>query len=331
MNCAFRRACAIALGLVSGTLASHAFAAELTLPRNGWTSWEVTAVEDAPAWCCFSAWDEPAAKPCRLDGRSDGYGNRNGETTHSIRVYARLAEGKVERLRALSTTCPVQANTKIEDLGTVAANDSAGWLSALVKQGEHHPLVGHDVLAALAIHGGDVARDALIDVARSDAHDEHRKEAVFWLAHLRGQEGADIATFMMFNDPDADMRKHAAFAVSQSKSPRAAAYLIRLANSDKDANVRAHAWFSLSQTEASEAEEAITVALQKEADRQVRDQAIFALSQLPDERATRALIAVAENRSLPREDRKRAVFWLSQSDSSAAQGYLERVIAKLPD
>ena len=62
------------------------------------------------------------------------------------------------------------------------------------------------------------------------------------------------------------------------------------------------------------------------ADEHVREQAIFALSQLPDERATRALIAAAEDRSLSREQRKRAVFWLAQSESEAAQTYLEKVL-----
>jgi len=59
----------------------------------------------------------------------------------------------------------------------------------------------------------------------------------------------------------------------------------------------------------------------------VREQAVFALSRLPDERATQALIAAAEDRSLAREQRKRAVFWLSQSESSAALAYLDKVLA----
>ena len=62
-------------------------------------------------------------------------------------------------------------------------------------------------------------------------------------------------------------------------------------------------------------------------DDHVREQAIFALSQLPDERATRALIAAAEDRSLSSEQRKRAVFWLAQSESEGAQTYLEKVLA----
>ena len=55
------------------------------------------------------------------------------------------------------------------------------------------------------------------------------------------------------------------------------------------------------------------------------------LSQLPGDRAVKALIEVAQDQSLSREQRKRAVFWLSQSESDAAQAYLEKVLARNSD
>ena len=123
----------------------------------------------------------------------------------------------------------------------------------------------------------------------------------------------------MFNDKDPEVRKHAAFAITQSKSPRVTQDLIRLGNTDKDGEVRAQAWFWLAHTGAPDSEDAIVAALKKDSDDHVREQAIFALSQLPDERATRALIAAAEDRSLSSEQRKRAVFWLAQSESKGAR------------
>ena len=103
-----------------------------------------------------------------------------------------------------------------------------------------------------------------------------------------------------------------------------AADLIRLGNTDRNSDVRAQAWFSLAHTGAPEAEAAIVAAVRKDSDHSVRERAIFALSRLPDERATRALIAAAEDQSLSRQERKRAVFWLAQSESDAAQAYLEQ-------
>jgi hypothetical protein len=314
-------------------LASQVRSAELALPQDGWASWQVEAVEGAPAICCWNSWDnrESARTSCQLDRDRGSFGSRDHETTDAVRVYARVAGGKVERLRVLSATCQVETATPIQELGTVATDNSARWLITLSKSSagaaENNDL-GENVLAALAMHRGDLAHNALVATARGDSRVETRKWAVFWLALLRGTAGADVATSIMFNDKDADVRKHAAFAITQSKSPRVAADLIRLGNTDKDGDVRAQAWFWLAHTGAPQSENAIAAALRKDDDDHVREQAIFALSQLPEERATRALIATAEDQSLSREQRKRAVFWLSQSQADAAQAYLEKVLAR---
>jgi hypothetical protein len=314
---------------------SPAQPAELKLPDEGWVSWQVAAVDDAPAWCCWNSWRDHNASPvaCRLDRRQEGFSTRDrDETTDAIKVYARVAGGKLERLHALSASCPVETETPIRVLENVAADHSARWLIARARQsgGESgsNRSMNESALAGLAMHRGDLALNALADFARNDSRFETRKRAVFWLAMLRGTQGADITSSLMFGDTRAELRKHAAFALSQSKSPRAAPDLIRLGHTDKVGEVRAQAWFWLAQTGASEAESAIAQALRKDTDDDVREQAIFALSQLPDERATRALIAAAEDRSLSVEQRKRAVFWLSQSEADSAQAYLEKVLAR---
>ena len=313
---------------------SPAHAAELALPREGWVSWQVAAVEGAPAWCCWSNWRRPVMLRPRLSDWMTMKASASAtatRTTDTVKVYARVTGGKIDRLQALSATCPVETKTPVQELGSVAADDSARWLIAQAKQGVlkrvKHRSIGESALAALAMHRGDFARDALAAFARDHAR-ETRKWAVFWLAMLRGSEGADITSSVMFNDKDAEVRKHAAFAMAQTKSPRAAADLIRQGNTDKVGDVRAQAWFWLAQTGAAEAEKAIAQALRKDTDEHVREQAVFALSQLPDDRAPRALIATAEDQSLSREQRKRAVFWLSQSESDSAQAYLEKVLAR---
>lgn len=258
MKSAYRWICTGALCLASIALEPRAYAAELTLPRDGWTSWEVAAVDGAPDVCCFASGGNYRNLPraaCRLDGKEQSWGARDDATTDRVRVYARTAGGKLDRFRTLSAACPVEAATQIRDLGSVDENDSARWLAGLVEQKD-------DVVIALAMNRGNAARDALAGVARNDSRRKARKEAVFWLSQVRGQEGADITTSVMVNDKDPDVREHA----------------------------------------------------------------VFALSQLPDELAARSLIAAVENRSLGRELRKKAVFWLSQSDSEEAQKYLERVL-----
>ena len=314
-------------------------AAEPKLPRDGWVSWQAPAVDNAPAWCCWNSWrpGDVAHVPCPLDtmnsrgvGVSVGDGDR-GMTTSALKVYARTAAGKIDRLQVLAAACPVETKTPVQELGDVQADDSARWLIARVKEGsvdaKKQESIGEHALSALAMHRGEVAGGAL----KAFAHDgrvDTRKSSVFWLSMLRGTEGADVTSSVMFSDPEPEVRKHAAFSLSHTKSPRAAADLIRQGNNDKVGEVRAQAWFWLAQTGAAEAEKAIAAALRKDADDHVREQAIFALSQLPDDRAAKALIEVAQDQTLPREQRKRAVFWLSQSESDTAQAYLEKVLAR---
>ncbi|HET9473651.1 MAG TPA: HEAT repeat domain-containing protein [Steroidobacteraceae bacterium] len=320
---------AIALCLVLLALTPQGNSAEIQLPRDGWASWQVEAVEGAPAWCCLTSWNprDFAPKSCRLDDKHGNFGSHDDATTDAARVYARVVGGQIERLRVLAATCPVEAATPIRDLGTVATADSTRLLITLSKSTNRNEDLYEEVLAGLAMHRGDLAHSALTTIASGDSDLEKREKAVFWLAQLRGIAGAEVATSLMFNDKNPQLRQHAAFAVSQSSSPRIAADLTRLGNTDPNGEVRGQAWFWLAQSEVPGAEEAIVAALRKDQDDEVREQAIAALAQLPDERATRALIAAAEDRSLSSEQRKRAVFWLAQSESQAAQKYLEKVLA----
>jgi hypothetical protein len=333
MNTIYRPIRIVALTLACA-LTPQVEAAEPNLPRDGWVSWQVPTVDHAPAWCCFNGWSprDAARTACKIDAGRDGYNIRDkDETTDAVRVYARTTGGKIDRLQVLSANCPVETKTPVQQLDDVTNEDSARWLIARIKQEGKDAVtdrpIGEHALAALAMHRGELASNALNGFAH-DPRTETRKKSVFWLSILRGEEGAETTSQVMFNDKDSDVREHAAFALSQSKSPRAAPDLIRLGNTDKQGDVRAKAWFSLALTRAPEAESAIGAALRKDADDEVREQAIFALSQLPDERATNALIAVAEDQSLAREQRKRAVFWLSHSESVSAQAYLEKVLAR---
>jgi hypothetical protein len=220
----------------------------------------VPAAEGAPNWCCLH-WRKKNATPgsCDLDSKEGGYGSTNrDDTVTSVRVYARFAGGKVDKVRTFGPACEVKTATPIRDLGTVATAESARWLQMQLPQAGQR--LADDTLASLSLHRGS------------------------------------------------------------------APAMIELANTHGNAKVRAQAWFWLSQVGAAEMEAAISTALRKETDRHVREQAIFALSQLPGERGAKALATVINDRSLPREDRKHAIFWMGQVDSPLATTYLDRLL-----
>jgi len=100
----------------------------------------------------------------------------------------------------------------------------------------------------------------------------------------------------------------------------------RIARDDADADTRKRAIFWLALLRGTPGAELAKTALYNDSDPDVREHAVFALSLQPDELAAKALIAAAEDRALPRELRKRALFWLAQSESPVATAYLEKVL-----
>lgn len=335
MNAGIVRAgiCRATLASAALAFAAQVSAAELALPADGWASWQVPAVEDARDQCCWHGMKpgNAARTACNLDNQRGSFGNRDDSKTDALRIYARLTQGKVERVRVLSASCPIESATPVRDLGIVATDDSARWLATLGRPGGALPEDSREnAIAALAMHPGDFSFNEVATLARGTGRGndrgEGRKSAMFWLAATRGIPGAEVVSQLMFADRDADAREHAAFAITVSRSPSIAADLVRLGTTDKVGEVRGQAWFWLAQTGAPESEQAIGTALRKDADDDVREKAVFALSQLPEERGTRALVAVAEDRALPKETRKRAVFWLAQSESPAAHAYLDKAL-----
>src|SRR6187455_3429824 len=106
----------VAALLLAAAILTPAEAAEPELPRDGWVSWQVPAVDGSPAWCCFSSWKDrdPARMSCKLDGDPHGISIGGGDKhTDSVNVYARTTGGKVDRLQALSSSCPVETTTPI--------------------------------------------------------------------------------------------------------------------------------------------------------------------------------------------------------------------------
>ena len=302
-----------------------AIAAFPDVEADGWYTWRVNAAADAPGWCCYS-WNSgtPREKTCNLDSGHGGYssndesGGMNGE----LQIYALMKSGKTTEIRPLSASCPAKADSAITDLGIVDVDDSINTLQPYIRGADD---LSSDALAAIAAHSGEKALSILHDTAKSGADLDLREDAVFWMALVRGPEAAGDLKRLMFEDRDPEFREHAAFAYSQSKIDDRIDALIELGNTDPDADVRSQAWFWLAETGAEESEAAIGHAIAHDKSSDVREEAVFALSQLPEERAVKALASVLEDRSLDRDIREQALFWLAQSESDEAFAYVDRL------
>ena len=105
--------------------------------------------------------------------------------------------------------------------------------------------------------------------------------------------------------------------------------LIKLArNPDVPRSTRSQSVFWVGQAAGDAATRGLSdIVVDNDVDREVREQAVFALSQRPREEGVPALIAVARTNKDP-EIRKKALFWLGQSNDPRALDLFEELLTK---
>jgi hypothetical protein len=105
--------------------------------------------------------------------------------------------------------------------------------------------------------------------------------------------------------------------------------LLRIARNDRvSSETRKSALFWLGQAAGEAATRGLdSIARDPKGDREVREAAVFALSQRPEEEGVPALIRIARSNHDP-ELRRKAIFWLGQSEAPAALALFEELLTK---
>lgn len=297
------------------------------LPRDGWVSWRVPSASQGDGPCCYEMKGIGSRqRGCRLvaDGRhpqatqSDGAADAPGELV----IYLHRKAGLNGALHALGSDCPVELDGPLQRIGGVDTVASLDFLDASLggKQGPRQQAV----LMAIAHHAGDAAAQRLIARSAPSEAKGLRRDALFWLSQLHAGAGLDTLRRAAASDPSRDIRHHALFALSQADLDAARAALRGFtADADAEPEDRGQALFWMVQSGDPQARE-LALQAARSPQSQLAEQAVFALSQL-DSGAEDALIAVIEG-DYPREARKRALFWLGQSESDVALRYLDRLL-----
>ena len=311
----------------AGASAATGLQAQVT-QADGWVAWQVPMVADAGVPCCYT-WRRGASAQngCDLDARDWSFGADSKHPLHdsTLAVYAHVVKGRIDRLRAVASACPVESKDAIRRLDAVVPAQSVALLSDWLAGAD----AGHDddsALAALAYHEDSSATRALATRAQPRHDEDVREQALFWLGQTRGAEGADIVEHYATTDADPDLREKAVFALSQSHAGDPYARILAISRSDRSADVRSQALFWMAQMKDARAPADITAALATETSDDAREQAVFALSQLEEGQAEDALIAVVRG-NYPRDAKKQALFWLGESGSPRAIRALDEVLA----
>jgi hypothetical protein len=304
-----------------------------------WIAYSVPRILSESTMCCFYGdGDSGCCRGCRLEGDRGGVTRISGsqaialETSRTLLVLARVEAGRLDKLQAYSSDCPLDAGgLRVYWLNGVEPRQSVDYLSGLVRSSDwaekQEKRIANGALAAIAHHEGTAAQTAMASFLAPQSPRQLRKQAAFWLGSAGGAGGFQALRQAVRKDNDERFREDAMFALSVSREAEAADELIHFARNDASARVRKQALFWLAQKAGKKATATLTDAIAQDPDTQVKKQAVFALSQLPKDEGIPLLIGVARDNRNPAV-RKQAMFWLGQSNDPRALQFFEEVLTR---
>ena len=304
-------------------------------PKPVWVAYSVPLVAGEHHICCFN--HEFSGNPqccggCRLEGKGEGF--FVGDQIHQCRslladeffVLARLADGKVQKVRSASADCGLDlGGLNLIWLGPAKPAESIEWLSKFVEGESDGRRLADEAMSAIALTNDAAADAALEKFVGPRQPKELREQAAVWLGSARGRRGFEILRDTVRNDPDSNFREEALVGFSESPLPEAQQELIRIAHQDTAGEVRGQALFWLAQKAGQKVAGTINDAIENDPDTEVKKKAVFAVSQMEDGEAVPLLIQLARNNRNPMV-RKEALFWLGQSEDPRALDYIESIL-----
>ena len=238
-----------------------------------WIGYSVPVNDRSRTMCCWSSGDgntyfsgtissgsAPCCGSCSIEPSSDGSPRTPGtianqgpiklEGSDTMVVLFRVAERQVERIRAFSEDCAIDAGGRqVHWLENVRPADSIALLESLVGvEGGRRTRVTNSALSAMSMHAEPSAAATIERLARSHTSPSIRSEAIFWLSQLAGQKVAGAITDAIANDPDTDVKKRAVFALSQLPKGEGVPLLIDVARRNPNPAVKKQAIFWLGQS-----------------------------------------------------------------------------------
>jgi HEAT repeat protein len=192
-----------------------------------------------------------------------------------------------------------------------------------ILQSTTDPEIQKKALFALSQISGARAGQILRDYAeRSDAPEDSREQAIFWLGQQRSAENAAFLRGLYAHMTSDDLREKVIFSLSQMGGADNARWLLDLAQNDREpVEMRKKALFWAGQTGASITD--LAALYDHTSNDEIKEQLIFVYSQRNEPAAVEKLIDIAKRDANP-ELRKKAVFWLGQShDPRARQALLD--------
>jgi HEAT repeat protein len=155
-----------------------------------------------------------------------------------------------------------------------------------------------------------------------------RKHAVFSLAHGEYAESADFAWLRAFwaRANDEQLKESIAHGISQDESREATRWFLdRVRDESEPLEVRRKVLFWAGQREETPTRDLFEV-IRTSKEASLREHGAFVLSQRDDDAAMDALIELARSSDI--QTRKKAIFWLGQSENPRAEQFIRALLTK---
>ena len=281
-------------------------------PEAAWIAYSVPAVREPRLGCEFVG----------RDGWS-GTGVVHLEPPDRAIVLFRVAGNTVERIRALSPDCEIDAGgLAVHWLTDVSPAQS---IALLANYANERNLTENSSVAAIAMHA-DPAADSVLDGLSAPSQPEAlRNRAMRWLGSARGRHGLETLKTLLANQTAPDVRRQAINAIGASREPEAQQILLTAARGDRDARVRSQAVSQLSRQPIPNLAGVLGAIAESDSDSEVSKRAVNSLASLSDGTGVPELIRLVKS-SKSADVRKEAMRALGRAHDERATAFLEQVL-----
>ena len=217
-------------------------------------------------------------------------------------------------------------------LGQVNTDRAADALVQMLESSTTSSELREQAIFALMQQRSERGQAAVRHVAEDNASpNELREKAVFWLGQQRSAENAtflrnlfDRLAAASAGSNGENIRQKILFSLSQMRGQGNDQWLLQVAADSKHSvETRKQAIFSAGQAGVSTAE--LVALYPRLNERDLKEQLIWVLSEKRDEAAFTRLMQIAKSDSDP-ELRKKAIFWLGQSNDPRVKDFLLEII-----
>ncbi|MEO8200450.1 MAG: HEAT repeat domain-containing protein [Gemmatimonadota bacterium] len=209
-------------------------------------------------------------------------------------------------------------------LSQVGTERAVTALDSILRTSTNVELQKKALFALSQVDNGRAAQALRTYAERTDASDEVREQAIFWLGQSNSPENAQYLQALYGKLNNEELKKKVIFSISQMSNAESSRWIMSVAMDDKEPiELRKQALFWAGQDGGSITDLVNLYGRMSNPD--MKEQLIFVYSQRNEKAAIDKLVDIARNDANP-EMKKKALFWLSQSNDPRVVDILQQII-----